>query len=101
KVVNMSFGKNYSPDKKGVDDAVKYAMSKDVLLIQAAGNDGKNLDHEPNFPNREYQDSSGIAAGWIVVGASGWNNDSTLVAGFSNYGKHSVDVFAPGLDIYS
>ena len=101
KVVNMSFGKNYSPDKKIVDDAVKYAMANDVLLVQAAGNDGKNLDHEPNFPNREYLDSSGIADAYLVVGASGWENDSTLVTSFSNYGKRTVDVFAPGLQIYS
>jgi subtilisin family serine protease len=36
-----------------------------------------------------------------VVGASGWKNDSTLKAPFSNYGKTAVDVFAPGEQIYS
>ena len=101
RVINMSFGKNYSPDKKAVDEAVKYAMSKDVLLIQAAGNDGKNLDHEPNFPNRIYGDATGEAGAWLVIGASGWLDDASLVASFSNYGKKSVDVFAPGVDIYS
>jgi len=101
KVVNMSFGKAYSPDKKVVDEAVRYAMSKDVLLIHAAGNDGENLDREKNFPTRVYADSSGSAESWIEVGASGWINDSTLVARFSNYGQHSVDVFAPGVNIYS
>jgi len=101
RVVNMSFGKSYSPDKKVVDEAVKYALSKDVLLIQAAGNEGKNIDREPNFPNRIYGDSTGIAGAWIVVGASGWVDDSTLVAPFSNYGRKSVDVFAPGMQIYS
>jgi subtilisin family serine protease len=100
RVVNMSFGKNYSPDKKAVDEAVRYAMSKDVLLIQAAGNDGKNIDHEPNYPNRIYQDGT-TADAYLVVGASNWNNDSTLIANFSNWGKTSVDVFAPGVDIYS
>ncbi len=101
KVVNMSFGKAYSPDKKVVDEAVKYAMSKDVLLIHAAGNDGDNLDREKNFPTRIYADSSGSANAWIEVGASGWINDSTLVARFSNFGQHSVDIFAPGVNIYS
>jgi subtilisin family serine protease len=101
RVVNMSFGKAYSPDKKVVDDAVRYAVSKDVMLIHAAGNEGKDLDHEKNFPNRVYADSSGSAATWIEVGASGWTDDSTLVAPFSNYGKNSVDVFAPGVNIYS
>ncbi len=101
KIINMSFGKSYSDDKKMVDDAVKYAISKDVLLIHAAGNDNKNLDNESNFPNRIYADSSGVASSWIEVGASGPINDETLKASFSNYGKTTVDVFAPGVDIYS
>ncbi|MEJ0080826.1 MAG: S8 family serine peptidase [Puia sp.] len=100
KVVNMSFGKSYSPDKKAVDEAVQYAMSKDVLLIQAAGNDGLNIDHEPHYPNRIYMDGTEAGA-YLVVGASTSTNDSNLVADFSNYGKKSVDVFAPGVDIYS
>lgn len=101
KIINMSFGKSYSDDKKIVDDAVKYAISKDVLLIHAAGNDNKNLDTENNFPNRVYADSSGVASSWIEVGASGPKYDETLKASFSNYGKTTVDVFAPGVDIYS
>ena len=43
----------------------------------------------------------GIADAWIEVGASGWKNDETLLASFSNYGKKSVDVFAPGVKINS
>ncbi len=103
KVINMSFGKGWSKNKTAVDEAVKYAMSKDVLLIHAAGNDGKDLDDTTNgnFPNPTYADGSGTADGWITVGASGPDDDSTLVASFSNYGKKSVDVFAPGVQIYS
>ena len=103
KVVNMSFGKGWAKDKAAVDAAVKYAISKDVLLIHAAGNDGKDLDdpENPNYPNPVYGDSSGIADAWITVGATGYTDDSTLVASFSNYGKKSVDVFAPGVQIYS
>ncbi|WP_316746790.1 S8 family peptidase [Pedobacter gandavensis] len=100
KVINMSFGKGYAWDKKIVDDAVKYAVSKDVLLVHAAGNDNKNLDEEQNFPNPEYLDG-GVAASWITVGASGWKNDETVKADFSNYGKTKVDVFAPGVNINS
>jgi subtilisin family serine protease len=100
KIINMSFGKPYSQDKKAVDDAVKYAMSKDVLIIHAAGNDNKDLDEQVNYPNRNYS-NGGHASAWIEVGASGWKNDSTLKAPFSNYGKASVDVFAPGEQIYS
>jgi subtilisin family serine protease len=98
KVINMSFGKEYSPDKKAVDEAVRYAVSKDVLLIHAAGNESKNLDTEPNFPNRYYADGSGDAVSWMEIGASGYKGTA---AAFSNYGKKNVDVFAPGVNIYS
>ena len=101
KVINMSFGKAYSYNKKAVDDAVKFAMSKDVLIIHAAGNDNKNTDVENNFPTRKYEDKSGEAKAWIEIGASGPKDDKTLKASFSNYGKTAVDVFAPGVGIYS
>lgn len=100
KVINMSFGKSYSWDKEAVDAAVKYAVSKDVLLVHAAGNDNKNLEVEPNYPNPQYV-AGGTASSWITVGASGWANDGTIKASFSNYGKTSVDVFAPGVNINS
>ena len=105
KILNMSFGKSYAWDKKVVDDAVKYAVSKGVLFVHAAGNDGKNTEKEDNFPNRLFTDSlgktMGTAQGWLEVGASGWKNDEELVASFSNYGGKTVDVFAPGVKINS
>jgi len=105
KVINMSFGKAFSKDKQVVDDAVRFAMENDVLLVHAAGNDGQDNDSTPNFPNRHYVDSLGINQGeaeaWIEVGASSWKNDNEIVATFSNYGKRSVDVFAPGVAINS
>ncbi len=99
-VVNMSFGKSFSPEKKWVDEAVKYAESKGVLLVHAAGNDGKNIDQQDNFPNaRIGNNPQAKVSNWITVGASG-PDASTLVAPFSNYGK-DVDVFSPGMEIYS
>jgi len=100
KVINMSFGKSYSWDKSIVDEAVKYAVSKDVLIIHAAGNDNENLEAANNFPNPNYE-KGGSAASWITVGASGPVNDETIKASFSNYGKNTVDVFAPGVNINS
>ena len=50
-IINMSFGKGYSWDKKAVDEAVKYAAKHDVLLVHAAGNSGQNNDKTDNFPN--------------------------------------------------
>ncbi len=99
-IINMSFGKYYSPDKKLVDDAVQYALSKDVLLIHAAGNDSKNSDTELSFPNRELL-SGTVVSNWLEVGASSYKKGKNLIGSFSNYGKSKVDLFAPGVDIYS
>lgn len=100
KVINMSFGKSYLWDKSVVDEAVKYAVSKDVLLVHAAGNDNENMEVSKNYPSPNYDDG-GVATSWITVGASGPVNDETIKASFSNYGKTQVDVFAPGVDINS
>lgn len=54
KVINMSFGKGYKWDKKAVDEAVKYAESKDVLLVHAAGNDNSDNDRVENYPNKYF-----------------------------------------------
>lgn len=80
---------------------MKYAESRNVLLIHAAGNDGKNIDSTENYPNATLKSSSSKAKNWITVGASGDENAGGLTASFSNYGKGEVDVFAPGVRIYS
>jgi subtilisin family serine protease len=100
-VINMSFGKGFSPEKKWVDEAVKYAESKGVLLVHAAGNDSKDIDSTYNFPTPVFQIDAKRATNWITVGASGDPKAGGLTAGFSNYGKQEVDVFAPGVRIYS
>ncbi len=101
KVINMSFGKSFSPGKKWVDDAFKYAASKDVLIVHAAGNDAKNIDSTDNYPSTTFLDGT-TAKNVITVGAS---SDpyiaKSYTAVFSNYGKVGVDVFAPGNQIYS
>ena len=99
-IINMSFGKAWSPYKPLVDEAVKYADSKGVLMIHAAGNDGEDVAKEPSFPTPVYKEG-GRAANWIEVGATSWRMRDSLVAPFSNYGKGFVDVFAPGDDIYA
>lgn len=100
KVVNMSFGKKISPHKKWVDDAIKYAAEKDVLLVQASGNDNQDVDAKPEFPNDTFLDGT-TSDNLISVGASAALNDENLAATFSNYGKKNVDVFAPGVKVTS
>jgi subtilisin family serine protease len=100
-IVSMSFGKDFSPEKQWVDDAVKYAEKKGVLLVHAAGNDSKNIDSTDNFPTANYIDGKTKASNWITVGASGDPKNGGITARFSNYGKRDVDVFAPGVQIYA
>lgn len=101
KVINMSFGKYYTINKKVVDEAIEYAKSKDVLLVHAAGNDSYNKDEKDSYPTR-ILDNGTTASNWIDVGASSSSKKGKkLIAEFSNYGKTSVDFFAPGVDIYS
>jgi subtilisin family serine protease len=101
-IISMSFGKPYSPQKAAVDAAVKYADAHGVLMVHAAGNDGKDLDSTANgnFPTRNYL-GGGSAQNWIEVGASSWKGADSLAAQFSNYGHQQVDVFAPGVDLLS
>lgn len=101
KVVNMSFGKAYSTHSDWVYDAIKYAESKDVLLVKAAGNDGVNIDEKQYFPNDAPDNVNEICDNVINVGALNPSFDENLVGDYSNYGKINVDIFAPGTDIYS
>jgi subtilisin family serine protease len=101
KVINGSFGKYYSPHKEWVQDALKYAASKDVLVIFAAGNDSKDLDVENKYPSDSYDGAPEISNNVLIVGALNVKYGSDMVAPFSNYGKKNVDVFAPGMKIYA
>jgi subtilisin family serine protease len=98
-VINMSFGKGFSPQKPVVDEAVRYAMSRGVLMVHAAGNDGEDLTYNESFPTPFFVDGE-RAELWLEVGASGYTSTG-LAASFSNYGSERVDVFAPGVEIYA
>lgn len=100
KVINMSFGKYFSPDKEVVEKAIRYAEQKGVLLIHAAGNDGDDIDVKDHFPVPTYANGK-TATNWLEIGASSWGEGKEFVANFSNYGKKTVDVFSPGTAIYA
>ena len=101
RVVNMSFGKDYSPNQAYVSEAIAYAREKGVLLVHAAGNDAQNIDEVGNFPNDKFGDISNEWPNWIEVGASSWGSEEDFIGNFSNFGRKSVDLFAPGVKIYS
>jgi len=104
-IINMSFGKGDSPNKDAVDAAVKYAESKDVLIVHASGNGSANIDKVDNFPNKYIKKrslfGSRSVSNWLEVGALSPIQGEQMVAGFSNYGKKNVDLFSPGMVIYS
>jgi subtilisin family serine protease len=99
-IINMSFGKEFSPQRSAVEAAYKYAEAKGVLLVHAAGNEDDNLDVVPHYPAAFYL-NGGVPTNLLTVGASGPTDDENLPANFSNYSKRQVDVFAPGVGIYS
>jgi len=102
-VINMSFGKKYSPQAEEVIKAIRYAEAKGVLCVHAAGNSGLLTDDQEkngNYPSPQYKSMSSRFTNWIEVGAS-TRYKKKLAASFSNYGVKTVDVFAPGLEIYN
>ncbi len=101
KVVNMSFGKYYSPHSDWVREAIVYAAKKDVLLVSGAGNESLDLDQKEGYPNDQINNGPEIADNYLTVGAIEPQYGSKMVAGYSNYGKINVDIFAPGSDMYS
>ncbi len=112
RVINMSFGKSFSPKKKIVNLAVRYAREKGVLLVHSAGNSAREITLKNNFPNKDVG-TKYLASNWIEVGASTIgtkfikrNDDGDIIqkglaANFSNYSKKYVDLFAPGYGINS
>lgn len=100
-IINMSFGKGYSPHFEEVQRAIKHAEEKGILMVHAAGNDAENLDNVKNFPDPDYAFEKGSCKTCLTIGASASTGDEHLVGVFSNYGKKTVDMFSPGVQIYS
>ncbi len=73
-------------------DAIKRAQQKGILFVAAAGNEKSNSDHAKYYP-ADY-DLSNIISVTAV-------DPHTKVLPTSNYGVHTVDIAAPGLNIHS
>jgi len=103
KVINTSFGKYYAQNPEWVYDAIQYAAKNDVLIVNAAGNEGLNLDDPANrvYPNDQLDTTSEMSDTFLTIGALDDTYGSEVVASFSNYGKSNVDIFAPGKHIWS
>ena len=101
KIINTSFGKDYSPHSDWVKEAIIYAAEKDVLIVSGSGNDGINIDNKLSFPNDVDGNGEEFSNNFMSVGALEPKFGSGVVASYSNYGKNNVDIFAPGSLIYS
>lgn len=99
-IINMSFGKELSPQKEFVDEAVLYAEKNNVLLVHSAGNEALNLDKEDSYPVKKLLNGRKVT-NWITVGASAKDADMEVAGDFSNYGRKNVDIFAPGINVIS
>ena len=93
-IINMSFGKSVSRHPGAVTEALQYAFEHGVIVVHAAGNSGENNDELEHYPRPP--EDVGL---WLDVGASSAKEGPELPAVFSNYGKESVDLFAPGVRI--
>ena len=102
KIINMSFGKSFSPEQPWVDSAIRYAASKDVLIIHSAGNESYDLNNKSVYPSPYSNVFKDKASNMITVGAS---SDpviaESILTEFSNYGNKIVDVLSPGNKIFS
>ena len=101
KVLNMSFGKEFSLKQEWVTEAFKYAEKNNVLIVHGSGNNRFDVDIKPYYPSDyDYNKKINVVSNFINVGSISKRTDSTMVSAFSNYGKKNVDLFAPGEDIY-
>ncbi|MFQ5824223.1 MAG: S8 family peptidase [bacterium] len=77
---------------RALEDAIKFANQNGVIFVAAAGNESNNNDSFPTYPaNYEIENVISVAA----------STKKDNLAGFSNWGKKTVDLAAPGADILS
>lgn len=87
-VINMSFG--FDVDYGPLHDAVRYACSKGVILVAAAGNDGTSVaDYPASYPDI------------VGVGSVSYDSQTSSVTESSFSERSGVFVTAPGADIVS
>jgi subtilisin family serine protease len=115
-IINLSAGKYFASNAQYVVEAIKYAESKGVLFVAAAGNEGTNIETTINYPRKFYTENGQIKyfSNLLCVGASTWmkqwNADKDpanltrkydLAASFSNFSGNVVDLYSPGVEVNS
>ncbi|MEQ1878401.1 MAG: S8 family peptidase [Bdellovibrionia bacterium] len=91
KVLNASWGDLFFAQP--IYDAIEYAKTKGMLIVAAAGNDGVDTDVKPHYPSAMDNEN--------VISVAATSGEKGELAGFSNWGRKTVDIAAPGDHIYS
>ncbi len=115
-IINLSAGKYFASNAQYVIEAIKYAESKGVLFVAAAGNEGTNIETTVNYPPKFYRENGDIKyfSNLLCVGASTWMKQWSiekdpanltrkydLAASFSNFSEKVVDIYSPGVEVNS
>jgi subtilisin family serine protease len=95
KIINASWGG--TRESLTIKTAIEFANLRSVLFVAAAGNDSTDNDTRPHYPSN-YADPSANLPNVIAVAATDHNDN---LASFSNFGKVSVTLAAPGDTILS
>ena len=75
---------------EAMEAAVKEVHDAGVIFVASANNNGRNIDNSPSYPASYF--------GAIAIGSS---DESDSRSSFSNFGKKTVFIFAPGSESYS
>lgn len=115
-IINLSAGKYFSNNSDYVTEAIKYAEERGVLFVVSSGNEAADIETKRNFPPKFYMENGEMKyfSNMIVVGANTWmkkwsegkdpdnlTGGYDLAAPFSNFSDRVVDLYAPGMEIYS
>lgn len=102
KIMNNSWGSEGeepgSPENQALRDAVQYAQDKGVLFVAAAGNGHKGVGYDndtdklPAYPASYDHD--------IIISVAALDSSDRL-GSFSNWGRRTVDIGAPGVKVFS
>lgn len=96
-IIDMGFGKSFSPHAAMVVQALEYAASKNVLVVHGAGDNSLDTDKNKLWPLGVDAEGKRLP-NYLRVGASQPDGNMTPTA---NYGLKTVDIFAPGAEIYT